>query len=241
VTGSFHTTRWSLVARAGAADPAAAQRALGELCEQYWPPLYAYARKRGLADDAARDAVQSFCLQLLERGGVDGARPEAGRFRAYLLGAFANALRNDARAAHAQKRGGGRLPFPLDDADAAFDAVAAAKDGPEQAFARRWAHALLERAKARLRAEHVDKGKAAVHDALAPALLGADDADFTRRTAERLGATDGAVRVALHRLRRRFGELVRDEVAATVRDAADVDAELAELQHALALGPLDDG
>lgn len=236
MASSFHTTRWSLVARTGAADAAAAQRALGELCELYWPPLYAYARKRGLADDDARDAVQTFCVQLLERGGVDGARPEAGRFRAYLLGAFANALRNEARAAHAQKRGGGRLPFALDDA-AAYEAIAAPADGPEQAFLRRWAQALLDRAKARLRDEYRDKGKAAVHDELSQALLGADDGAYARAAATRLDATAGAVRVALHRLRRRFGELVREEVAATVQDPAEVEDELGAIMQALAMGP----
>jgi len=231
MAGSFHTTRWSLVARTGDADASTAQRALGELCELYWPALLSYARRRGLDDHAARDAVQSFCLQLLERGGIDAARPEIGRFRAYLLGAFTNALKANARAAHAQQRGGGRLPFSLDAADGAID-VADDADGPEQAFLRNWAHALLARARARLRDDYEQRAKGHVFDALAPSLLG-DEAATARDAALRLGASEGTARVALHRLRRRFGEIVRDEVAATLRDPADVDDELAALQQAL--------
>lgn len=231
MTEPFHTTRWSLVVRTGATDEATARRALGELCELYWPALFAYARRRGLSDDAAREAVQSFCLRLMERGGVEGARPEAGRFRAYLLAAFANAMKAEARAAHAQKRGGGR-PHASFDAGDAFD-VADAADSPEQAFARNYAHALLARANSRLREEYAKRGRSSVYEALESALLG-DDATAASGLAERLGATEGAARVALHRLRRRFGELVRDEVAATLQDPGDLEDELMALRQALA-------
>lgn len=224
------TTRWSVVRRTAAADPPTARAALGELCEAYWQPLLAFAQQLGQPDDEARDRVQSFCLQLLQRGGIGAAGPQGGRFRHYLLGAFRNFLRNEARAERTQKRGGGASLLDVDAVE-----VAGREGAPERLFEQRWAFALLDRAMARLRAEYATPGKRTLLSRLEPALLG-DDAGRSADVARELGSTEGAVRVALHRLRQRWRELVRDEVAQTVDDPADVDDELRTLRDALQRG-----
>lgn len=229
----FLTTRWSLVARTADHDPATAQRALGELCELYWFPLYAFVRRRGLAEPDALDALQSFCAQLLERGGLDGARRDAGTFRSYLLGALRHFLDNQHRAERAQKRGGGKLAWSLDDAEARYLAEPADTESPERLFERRWAVALLDRATARLRDEYAARGKQVLLQALEPALLGDDGAIRHQDVARALGTTEGAIKVALHRLRGRMREMIRDEVLQTVDDPAAVDEELRHLFEAL--------
>lgn len=236
MSARFHTTRWSLVARSGAADAATARRALGELCEQYWFPLYAHARRQGHDDDDARDLVQSFCAQLLERGGLAAATPTAGRFRHYLLGAFANFSLNQVRAARAGKRGGDATTIAWHDAAERYAPEARSQDAPEQVFERRWAFALLDRAMERLRVDYATPRRRELWDVLQPALLAGDDRGATAAMAARLGTSDGAVRVAMHRLRSRWRELVRDEVAQTVADPGDIDDELQALQAALAGG-----
>lgn len=224
-------TRWSLVARTGAADRGTARRALGELCEAYWQPLLGYAQKLGRPDDDARDLVQSFCLQLLERGGVDGADADRGRFRDYLRRAFRNFVHNRARHERAAVRGGGRPLGDVADVEPDDDG----RGDPEQLFEQRWAYALLDRARQRLHDEHQEPKKRELLRQLEPFLLGDADAG-TAAAARALGCSDGAVRVALHRLRTRWRELVRDEVADTVDDPALVDDELRTLRAALRRG-----
>ncbi len=233
-TPTFRTTRWSLVARATGDDHAAAARALGELCELYWYPLYAFLRRTGRADVDAMDVVQSFCGELLEHGAIHGAAAQRGPFRHYLLGALRHFSANASRHARAQKRGGGALQWSLDDAAERFAAEPAARGTPEQEFARRWAEALLARAMQRLRDEYAERGRGEVLTALEPALLGDDAAVPHAAVAARLGTTEGAVKVALHRLRARTGELIRAEIAETLDDPAAVEDELRELFAALA-------
>jgi DNA-directed RNA polymerase specialized sigma24 family protein len=230
---AFHTTRWSLVARTGATDAATAARALGELCELYWPPLYAFLRRGGHGEHDALDTVQAFCVHLLERGGLGGADAQAGAFRHYLLGALRHFVANRRRAAAAERRGGGVLPFALDGAEAGYAAEPAHGDSPERVFERRWAAALLARAHGRLRDEYAARGKGDLFARLEPALVVADDAMRHQDTAAALGTTEGAVKVALHRLRARMRELIRDEVLQTVSDPAAVDGELTALFAAL--------
>jgi len=229
----FAPTRWSLVQRAANVDPAAATRALAELCEQYWSPLYGFLRRQGHAADRALELVQSFCVELLENGRVGGADPRQGRFRGYLLGALQHFVANERRREQAQQRGGGRVAWSLDGAEAAYAVFAASVRSPEQEFERRWAEALLDRAKARLRDEYVGKGRGGLFAALEPALAGEAKANHAE-VAARLGATEGAVKVALHRLRGRLGELIRDEVLQTVGEPAEVDAEIQHLRNAVA-------
>ncbi len=232
--GTFHTTRWSLITRAGASEPATAARALGELCELYWLPLYAFARRQGRDDHAACDLVQSFCAELLEHGGLAGANANVGRFRNYLLGAFRHFVDNTQRSARAAKRGGAVTTWRWDDAAERYALAVRGEPDPRQAFERQWAMALLERAQQRLREEHATPSKQELLAALQPHLLGAHDRTGAADVALHLGSTEGAVRVALHRLRTRLRELIRDEVAQTVAEPGEIDDELRALQAALA-------
>ncbi|MBL9076637.1 MAG: sigma-70 family RNA polymerase sigma factor [Planctomycetes bacterium] len=229
----FRPTRWSLVARAGDGDPAARQRALGELCELYWPPLYAWLRRSGHAEAAALDLVQSFCTELLDGGTLRGADAGRGPFRHYLLGALRHFVANTQRRNRAGKRGGGALHWSLDAAETRYAPIAARGDDPERAFERAWAQALLDRAATRLRREYAERGRAEVLAALEPWLLGHDDAARQAEIAARLGCSEGAVKVAVFRLRARMRELVRDEVLQTVGDTGAVDDELRQLMAAL--------
>ncbi|MCB9887785.1 MAG: sigma-70 family RNA polymerase sigma factor [Planctomycetes bacterium] len=232
--GAFHTTRWSLVQRLASGDPEAARRALDELCELYWQPLYAFARRRGLPEPEALDAVQSFCAQLLERGGPGGADRDRGRFRSYLLGAFRHHQDNLRRHERVARRGGGAVRWSFDDAERRYGQRAAAEESPERAFERSWAMALLERATARLREEYAARGRQQLLAQLEPTLLGSDDAVPHQRIADELQTTEGAVKAALHRMRRRMGELIRDEIGQTVLEQAEVDEELRHLLAVLA-------
>jgi RNA polymerase sigma-70 factor (ECF subfamily) len=227
----FHSTRWSLVARVRDADRVTAQRALGELCEIYWHPLYAFLRGRGSREDEALDVVQAFCAQLLERG-LGGAAP-AGPFRAYLLGALRHFADNHARHERAQKRGGGAATWSWDLAEERYAAQPADHASPERLFERRWALALLDRAATRVRDEYASKNRQTLFAALEPALLGDPSQAPHAAIARTLGSTEGAVKVALHRLRARMRELIRDEVAQTLVDPAAIDDELRFLFDAL--------
>jgi RNA polymerase sigma-70 factor (ECF subfamily) len=229
----FHTTRWSLVVRAAAGDAAVARAALDELCEQYWYPLYAWLRRGGRGEADAWDLVQSFCLQLLERGGLQGADADRGAFRHYLLGALRHHVANQNRREATVRRGGGTLSWSLDGAEARYLQEPEDLDSPERLYERRWAMALLERAMVRLREEYRSRHKEDLLQALEPALLAEDGANRHADTAANLGISEGAVKVALHRLRARLRDLVRDEVAQTLDDPGQTDAELRFLFDAL--------
>ena len=235
----FVPTRWSLVARAGGWKPGdasgAARAALEELVRAYWPPLYAFARARGAASEDAADLVQGFFARALEKGGLV-PRERSARFRAFLLASFQHFCANEHAAATAQKRGGGAGPMTLEELGehaAAEDARRAPADGPERAFERRYAERVLERTLAGLRAEQERAGKGALFARLVPHLTGDDAPAPYEELARELGGTAGALKVAVHRLRRRYGELLRAEVAGTLSDPAEVDAELAALRTAL--------
>jgi RNA polymerase sigma factor (sigma-70 family) len=229
---SFQPTRWSLVLRAATVSEPAAQRALGELCEIYWPPLYAFLRRSGVDEHAALDLIQAFCAQLLERGGLYDADPRSGAFRNYLLGALRHFVANERRAATTMRRGGQVAHVSLTNAEAGYAAEPADGETPERVFERRWAMALLARAEARLRDEYVARGKGELFAALAPQLVAADGVRQAE-IAEAIGSTEGALKVALHRLRVRMRELIRDEVRHTVEPSAAVDDELNVLFQAL--------
>jgi RNA polymerase sigma factor (sigma-70 family) len=241
VSETFLSTQWSLVAAAGrghpgSVAPADVRAALSELCAAYWPPLYAFARRRGSPPDAAADLVQDFFARLLEKGELADADPQRGRFRAWLLTAFkhhASNLRDRERAA---KRGGGKLPVSLDagDAESRFGPEPADPRTPEAEFERRWALLVLERALARLSTEQEHAGKARELEALRPFLVAGEEGAPYAEIAARLGRSEGAVKVAVHRLRRRYGELLREEVAGTLADPREVADELAALMAALA-------
>ena len=230
----FHTTRWSLVARAGG-DPREARDALEHLCGAYWYPLYAFARRRGLDHHAAQDAVQAFFARLIEKQDLAAADRARGRFRSFLLASLSHFLANEWDRERAQKRGGARRRLSIDEAQAElrYADEFAIEGSPETLFERQWARALLARALAAQEAEWTRAGRAALFARLKPYLT-ADGSDTTHaEIAQELSLTENAVRIALHRLRKRYGELVRLEVAETVADPADVERELRDLFEAL--------
>lgn len=226
----FATTRWSLVA---AANGPAARQALAELCRMYWYPVYAFVRRSGRPADDAGDLTQEFFARLIERAGVAGADRAKGRFRSYLLGACRHFLANERDRAAAQKRGGGRAVGSLDVADAEHRYAAEPADGrtPEQIFERRWALTLLDGVLAGLRAEYAAAGQDALFDRLKSSLTG--DAGPYADLAAELGLTEGAVKVAAHRLRRRYRDRLRAAIAETVATPEEVEAEIRDLFAAL--------
>ncbi len=232
---SFATTRWSLVRVAGAADDPAARDALAALCRTYWYPLYAYVRRRGCQPAEAQDVTQAFFTQLLEHRTLAAAAQARGRFRSFLLKCLQNFLSGERRRQAAEKRGGGRVALPLDfeTGEDRYRREPADTDTPERLFERRWALTLLEQALADLRREYQASGRERLFTELELHLQGDDAALPYTDVAGRLEMTEGAVKVAAHRLRRRYRELLREQIAQTVETAEDVDDELRDLLHAL--------
>jgi RNA polymerase sigma-70 factor (ECF subfamily) len=227
----FATTRWTVVARAGDVPRTPAARdALATLCRTYWYPLYAYARRRGDSPDDAADLVQGFFAALLERDALAAADRARGRFRAFLLASFDHFAANEWRREAAEKRGGGRTVVGLDFAEGErrFGIEPSHDLTPQRLFERRWAQSLVDDAMARLRDEYEARGRLDWFDAIAPVVGGAGE-DAYAEIAGRLNSTEGAVKVAVHRFRARCRELLRDAVARTVADDAEVDDELREL------------
>lgn len=210
------------------------ERALAWLCEAYWLPLYAFVRRRGVGADDARDLVQSFFAALLERDAIAKVRPEAGKFRAFLLASMKNFLANERARDAAEKRRAANPAFTvaLDDAEAVYAREASRDLDAEQVFERRWALNVVSRATARLRQEYAASGRSELFEALQPHLSG--DADLSHaRTASALAMSEGAVKTAVHRLRKRLGRALRDEVAETVSDPDQIDDELRALLRIL--------
>ena len=225
--GSFTSTHWSVVAQA-AGDSQHAKAALEILCGKYWYPIYTFIRQRGSNHHQAEDLTQAFFAHLLVKELIGKADRNKGKFRTFLLTALTNFLANEWDKQNALKRGGGRQIISLD------ESVAEGRNrkeptlalSPEQLFERHWAFALLGQALDRLKQEHIKAGKAALFTKLEPSLTGAPAADWFPQCAMELKMSENALRVALHRMRRRFGELVREEVAHTAADEADVDDEI---------------
>jgi RNA polymerase sigma-70 factor (ECF subfamily) len=230
---SFATTHWSLVVAAAHDSRPAAKAALATLCETYWYPLYCYVRRRGHLAEEAQDLTQEFFATLLEKHTLRVADRERGRFRSFLLASLNHFLANEWRRQSAKKRGGGRLPLSLDlPAGESRYAQEPSHDlTPEKIYERRWAMVLLEKALSALREEYAAAGKGKLFERLAVFLGGATSVPY-EEVAHELGTTDGAVKVAVHRLRRRCRDLLRAEVAQTVVEPADVDEELRHLMAA---------
>jgi RNA polymerase sigma factor (sigma-70 family) len=231
----FLTTRWSVVLEAGRGDEPSSRKALGELCEAYWYPLYAYVRRRGHRQEDAQDLTQAFFARLLEKNGVVGADPERGRFRAFLLGALKHFLANEWDREQAQKRGGGRPILSLDfrSADERFVREPMDNATPERAFERTWALAVLESALARLESDYRARGRGAIFERLRGSLVARGELDSYRDIARELGTSEGAVKVAAHRLRQAFRAALRAEIAETVGGPEDLEHELGLLIAAL--------
>lgn len=227
----FATTRWSLVLAAAESGSDASEGALADLMEQYWFPLYAYARRRGYDPDDARDLTQSFCAKLLEKKDLSAADPARGRFRTFLLSSMKNFLAGEWRKDHTLKRGGAVevVSLDFDSAEETYGLEPSRELSPEAIYQRRWALGLLERAVTDLGASYAKAGKLELFDAL-KGFLGGEDAVLPySELSRRLDLSEGALRTAASRLRSRWRGRIRELVAETVQDEADIEDELRSL------------
>ena len=226
--GRFATTHWSLVLAARTGKSPESRSALDALCEAYWFPLYAFIRRQGYAADQARDLTQGYFARLVERRDLEDVRPELGRFRSFLLASVKHFLSNELDRERAMKRAPGPPLVSLDAQDAEdryrFEPVDALT--PEMLFERKWAATVLERTLRRLGGEWSEGRKAARFETLRAHLTGDAPAVSYREVGETLGMSEDAVKVAVYRLRLRFGELLREEIADTVRTPGEIDGEI---------------
>jgi RNA polymerase sigma-70 factor (ECF subfamily) len=227
----FATTHWTVVLAAGRQRSPQAARALEELCRTYWFPLYAYVRRHGHTKEDAEDLTQAFFARLLEKNPLAALDSEKGKFRAFLLASLKHFLANEYDKSQAQKRGGGNVPLSLDwqTADTQFQIAATNEPRPDKAFDREWALALLAKVIQRLQDESAADGKAKLFEQLKAFLMAGKAESAQRDVAAALGMEEGAVRVAVHRLRKRYRQLLRDEIANTLADANMVDEEMRSL------------
>ena len=232
---AFAPTHWSVVLSARAQDGEPSRLALETLCRNYWPPLYAYIRRQGFSPADAQDLTQEFFARLLEKNYLASVQQEKGRFRSFLLAALKHFLSNEWDKLRAQKRGGGRTAIPMDTAFAenACATALASNESADRLYDRRWALTLLDRTMERLRLEYADSGKGRAFASLRETLTCERGTVPYSRIASELGSTEGAVKVAVHRLRLRYRELLRAEIAQTVSDQNSVDEELRQLFAAL--------
>lgn len=233
----FATTHWTVVLAAGRRHTPQSDAALEQLCQTYWFPLYAYVRRRGHAKPDAEDMVQGFFATFLAKNYLEGLEAERGRFRAFLLASLKHFLANEWNRSQRQKRGGGVTHLSLDwqSADTKFQAATTAATGPDKAFDREWALALLSKVIERLQAECVVEGKGQLFEQLKVFLAAGRGEAAHADVAGALGMEEGAVRVAVHRLRKRYRQLLRDEIANTLNDPAMVDEEMRALFGAFAM------
>jgi RNA polymerase sigma-70 factor (ECF subfamily) len=231
----FRTTRWSLVLAARDRTSPEARQALQELCEAYWYPLYAFIRRCGHPAEEAQDLTQEFFVRLLEKDFLALVDQSRGKFRSFLMAACQHFLANERDRAQTLKRGGGRefLSIDAQAGESRYVAEPTHDLTAERLFERRWALMLLHHVLGRLRDEFHQAGKGEQFEQLKVFLTGEKPAEHYARVAEAMRATPGAVRVAVHRLRRRYRELLREEIARTVNDPGQVEAEIRDLMTAL--------
>jgi len=239
----FRTTNWSVVFAAGDPSDDAGRDALSTLCRAYWPPVYAFIRRRGEDPESSRDLAQGFFATLLEKGTIGRADPRHGRFRSFLLTSLKHYIANERNRERATKRGGGEalLPLDLESAEAGYRLEPAHTETPEKIYDRRWALTLLEHVMDRLREERASRGEPARFERLQGLLTGEAGESSYRDLASELGMTEEAVKAAIYRLRRRYGELLREEVARTTHDPSEVDAEIGHLLSVLESQPSSSG
>ena len=227
----FTTTHWSVVLAAGELGSSRSAEALETLCRTYWYPLYAYVRRKGYGPHDAQDLTQEFFTRLLGKHAIEGIRREGGKFRSFLLTALNRFLINEWEHQHAQKRDQGKVAFSLDELEpeARYQVERADAATPETLFERQWAATLLAHVMSRLRDEYARDGKAELFQRLQPCLTGAEQMLPYAELAVRLGMTGDAVKMAVHRLRKRYGELLRAEVADTVTSPQEAEDEIRHL------------
>ncbi len=231
----FPPTRWSLVGQAGDQQTRVAAEALETLCRAYWYPLYAFLRRSGNSPHDAQDWVQSFFEYLLENRIVGKARREKGRFRSFLLATMKHFISSEQRRLDAQKRGGGRVLISLDEVNSEqrYSCEPAAAHTPETLYELSWARTVLARAAASLEQEFVASGKQSVFARLQPYLQSGRDGPSYAETAAALGKSEDAIKSGVQRLRQRFQQLLRAQIAETVEHASEVEDELQHLRQVL--------
>jgi len=234
---NFHTTHWTVVVRAAQNQTQGGYTALTQLCRIYWYPLYMFARRRGYSPDDAQDLTQSFFLHLLQQQALSGVDRLKGKFRSFLLASFQNHLSDQVDRSRRLKRGGDREFVPLDaeDAEERYRSEPAELLTPEKLFDARWAMTLLTEALSRLRREYVKDGKTSIFEALKVFLdpVNSGIPPSYEEIANRLGVTTGGIKTLIHRLRKRYTVLLREEVSRTVSDPAEIDGEIHALCEAL--------
>jgi RNA polymerase sigma-70 factor (ECF subfamily) len=235
--GRFLTTDWNIVLSAKDSNAPGATKALTALCENYWYPLYVYVRRRGYSEHDARDLIQEFFWRLLDKAFLDSVDPARGRFRSFLLGAINHFLAKEWARAHRQKRGGEFTLVSFDeDVEERYRAEAANPRTPERAYERRWALQLIESTMKKLAVEATAAGKERLFEELMP-LISGDETDRTyAQVAEGCEMTEAAVKMAALRLRKRYGELLRAQIASTVSHPDEVEDEIRFLFAAVRSG-----
>jgi RNA polymerase sigma-70 factor (ECF subfamily) len=230
----FPATRWTLVIAAADLQRKEARSALASLCENYWYPLYAYLRRRGYAADQAQDLTQEFFVRVLEGRYLDRADPEKGRFRSFILTSLKFFVGDEQDRQRARKRGGGVVVMPLEisSGEERYQREPAHDETPERIFERRWALSVLDRVVEKLKNEFTLHGRPEHFEWLKVFLLGQSDAPYAALARE-MNTSEGALKVAIHRLRKRYRELFRQEIADTVADPAEVESELRYLAAVL--------
>jgi RNA polymerase sigma factor (sigma-70 family) len=232
-SSQFPVTRWSLVVAAGDPQRKEARSALVSLCEHYWYPLYAYLRRRGYPSYEAQDLTQDFFVRVLEGRYLDRADPEKGRFRSFILTSLKFFVADEADRRRAGKRGGGMVaPLAFSSGEERYQREPAHDETPERIFERRWALSLIDRVVEKLREEYVNHGRPEHFERLKVFLLAQSDAPYAE-LAQEMNTSEGALKVAIHRLRKRYRELFRQEIADTVADPAEVESELRYLAAVL--------
>jgi len=232
---ALSSTQWSVVLAAGSSHSDVARGALAELCEKYWQPLYFFVRRRGYSVEEAQDLTQAFFADILERDALKQVARERGRFRSFLLACLKNFLSDEWDKRRAQKRGGGIPTVSLDFTSLEGGQPPQAVDNltPEKLYERQWALAVLDQALKCLEQDYASSGKAQLFEMAAPALTGGPGDLSYRQIGEQLGLSEGAVKVAVHRLRKRYRKHLIDVISQTVGEKDDVEDELRQLMTAV--------
>jgi DNA-directed RNA polymerase specialized sigma24 family protein len=232
----FPSTIWMRIEQAKEPTAPQSREALAELCEAYWHPVYAFIRRKGNDPDRAADLTQGFFTVLIETGALASVTPEKGRFRSFLMSACTHFLCNQRVHEHALKRGGGRFLVSIDQlkAEDRLRHEPFHETTPEKTFIRQWALTLLDRVMATLQAEAALKGKTQVFEEVRPVILGREAVPTYAQISTKLGLSETSLKVSVHRYRTRYRELLRNEIARTVDDPADIEQEITTLIQALA-------
>ena len=227
----FRTTHWSMVLSAGDSGDPLSREALSTLCQMYWHPVYAFVRRKGYDPDTAQDLTQGFFLFLLEKNTIKTARPDKGKFRSFLLVVLKRYLTNEWKRQRAEKRGGGSasLTFSFEDAERRYALEPVDRDTPETIFEKQWIRTLIHNSLQRLKREMNSSGKPERTEPLTSILTGSGDGAPYVEVARKLGMSESALKVSIHRTRRRFGSMLREEVAQTVSEPSLVEEELSYL------------